>query len=148
MNTFLKRLDDNKMLETPQQVQMFELALAELSEKKHPELLSKLFLMLSDNVKSDEPLWGLLHYIETHNVDLQILAFLKSFSHLKKGSVEWVKTILYRSMNNPECLEILISKSSLINSSDIADFRLILLQISEEATQFQERVNLILKKLN
>jgi hypothetical protein len=147
MNSNLKNIAKNKSLQTPEQVTEFEKSLAELSKKMHPELLEDIFLLFNDEAKYDESLWGLLHYVESHNQEFQVEAFFKSFLKLSKNGEEWIKTILFRMMNNENLLRLLILKSPLIKQSDMGKYKKILLEIGVDP-KFKSKVNEILDEID
>lgn len=147
MEKHLKKMEENKSLQTTEQVIEFEKALAELAQIIHPELLEDLFLLFNDQAKFDESLWGLLHYIESHNQELQVEAFFKSFLRLLKSAKEWIKTILFRMMNNESLLILLINKSPSMKKPDIDKYKEILLEIAQDS-KFKIKVDAILDKIN
>ena len=146
MDKLIKKLEENKALQTTEQVQEFEKALTELSKTSHPELLEDLFLLFHDDAKFDESLWGLLHYVESLNQELQVDAFFRSFVRLSKNGKEWIETILFRMMNNEKLLNLLIKKSPSIKKPDIEKYKKVLLEIGNDP-KFKNKVDLIIKKM-
>lgn len=97
----LDMLSRNRLLETKEQVSAFEKALEQVAS--HPEAanhLRELHLVLDDQTRQTEVMYGLVHLLESFDVEQQLRAFLEVFPQLMKQAPEWVKTLHFRLLND------------------------------------------------
>jgi hypothetical protein len=97
----LDTLTRSRLLETKAQVAMFEKALEQFAA--HPEAanhLRELHLILDDQTRQPEVMYGLVHLLESFDVEQQLRAFLAVFPQLMKQAPEWVKTLHFRVLND------------------------------------------------
>ena len=92
-------------------------------------------------------MWGLLHYVESLNHELQVDAFFKSFLQLSENGKEWIETILFRMLNNEKLLNLLIKKSPSMKKPYIDKYKKVLSEIGLDP-KFKNKVDLILKNIN
>jgi hypothetical protein len=97
----LDTLSRNRLLETKEQVSAFEKALEQVAS--HPEVanhLRELHLVLDDQTRQTEVMYGLVHLLESFDMEQQLRAFLEVFPQLMKQAPEWVKTLHFRVLND------------------------------------------------
>jgi hypothetical protein len=97
----LDTLSRSRLLETKEQVSAFEKALEQFAS--HPEgaeHLRELHLVLDDQTRQTEVMYGLVHLLESFDIERQLRAFLEAFPELMKQAPEWVKTLHFRLLND------------------------------------------------
>lgn len=147
MNKLIQTLLENRKMGTRKQVELFEEAVAALAEDKHPELLEDLFLVFTDETEMQEVMWGLLHYIESHDLVKQVDALINSIAYLHQSANEWLKILMYRILNNSNALRIFHLRCSSLTPTQRNDVKEVLSQIVLEAKEFEGRIRPILKSI-
>lgn len=132
---------------TRKQVELFDEAVAALAKEEHPELLEDLFLVFTDETEMQEVMWGLLHYIESHDLVKQVDALINSITYLRQNANEWLKTLMYRILNNSNALRIFSLRCSSLTPTQRDDAKDVLSQIVLEAKEFEGRIRPILKSI-
>lgn len=95
-----------KEMRTTDEVLLFEKTLEEIANQPDLVSLEELHLILSDSCNQIEVMWGLLHLLESYDVEKQLTAFLNVIPQLVNKSPEWTKIIHFRILNDPPSLEV------------------------------------------
>ncbi len=103
---WLKALETNRLMQSPDEVAAFEDALAQLAEEPDPALLSGLHLVLDDRCQQPEVLFGLIHFLESFEISAQISAFAAVVPQLIFTAPEWVKVLHTRLLNDEMALPV------------------------------------------
>lgn len=97
----LETLNENRRLDTREQVAAFEKALDLLAtHQQAAEHLRELHLVLDDQTKQAEVMFGVIHLLESFDVERQLQAFLEALPMLQKQAPGWVKTLNFRLLND------------------------------------------------
>lgn len=90
----------NKLMRSPTEVTAFEKALAELGENPNHEDLPNLHLILDDRCERPEVMFGLIHFLESFEMSVQLKAFVTVVPELIVSASEWTKIIHNRILND------------------------------------------------
>lgn len=111
----LEILQENKLMETAEAVTAFEDALAELAENFRQEELPQYHLVLDDRCQHPEVMFGLIHFLESFEIEQQLAAFLEVTPQLILIAPEWMRILHSRILNDQDYRHF--SMSSTIFSS-------------------------------
>lgn len=128
----IARLHANRLLRSPEEVAAFEEALAALALERHPEWLGDLHLAFDDHCVHHEVMFGLVHFLESFDLDAQLRAMLSVLPVLAEQAPDWVRILYYRILNDGQArahLQRLILEDS---GKGAAVSREILRQVVEE----------------
>ncbi|MDJ0729638.1 MAG: Imm30 family immunity protein [Crocosphaera sp.] len=100
MINLLKTLKENRLMKTPEEVITFEETLERIAEDPHDEYLKDLHLILDDNCEQPDLMFGLVHFLESFELQQQIEAFIAVIPQLMITAPEWTKIIHYRIIND------------------------------------------------
>ncbi|MDJ0580083.1 Imm30 family immunity protein [Crocosphaera sp.] len=100
MSNLLKTLKENRLMKTPEEVITFEETLENIAEDPHYEYLKDLHLILDDNCEQADIMFGLVHFLESFELQKQIEAFIAVIPQLMITAPEWTKIIHYRIIND------------------------------------------------
>ena len=128
----LEELQENRLLRSESEVTAFEAALAALAEVPNANLLPQLHLVLDDDCANYEVMFGLVHFLEAFELELQIGAFLEVLPQLDVQAPLWSKILHFRILNDDsarECYRQIISRQS---EPSLSKARAILETIVEE----------------
>ncbi len=102
-NDLIRVLQSNKTMASSEEVRSFDQALTDLAAQPHKnDLLPELFSVFNDECKHIEVMWGLLHYIETFDLDLQTHTLADVTPILEHSAREWLKIFYVRTLNHDE----------------------------------------------
>ncbi|BAB77538.1 Imm30 family immunity protein [Anabaena sp. FACHB-709] len=93
-------LKDNCLMQTEEETDRFENALNELLENGDEQFLSQYHLILDDNCQQSEVMFGLVHFLESFDVEKQISAFINVVPQLMINAPEWARIIHDRILND------------------------------------------------
>lgn len=93
-------LKDNRLMRTEEETARFENALNELLENADEQYLSDYHLILDDKCQQPEVMFGLVHFLESFDVEKQIAAFIKIVPQLMINASEWARIIHERILND------------------------------------------------
>jgi Immunity protein 30 len=99
-NSLIDLLEANHLLRSPSEVAIFEQTLAELAQNPDPVGLSSLHLILDDDCEQPEVVFGLVHFLESFDVQAQVQAFIQVIPELIKRAAEWTAILHSRIMND------------------------------------------------
>ncbi|MDJ0659274.1 MAG: Imm30 family immunity protein [Crocosphaera sp.] len=100
MINLLNTLKENRLMKTPEEVIIFEETLEKIAEDPHDEYLKDLHLILDDNCEQADLMFGLVHFLESFELQKQIEAFIAVIPQLMITAPEWTKIIHYRIIND------------------------------------------------
>lgn len=101
MQQLLDTLTRNRLLETKEQVESFDKALEQFAS--HPEApahLRELHLVLDDQTTQIGVMYGVIHLLESFDVEKQLQGFIEALPTLQKQAPEFVKTLNFRLLND------------------------------------------------
>ena len=128
----LVRLHANRLLRSPEEVAAFEEALAALALEPRPEWLTELHLVFDDHCVHHEVMFGLVHFLESFDLDAQIKAMLSVLPVMAEQAPDWARILHYRILNDGQArahLQRLILEQS-GKGSEVS--KRILRQVAEE----------------
>lgn len=97
---YLEMLRNNQFLRTSEEVQNFEHALDAYSLNPKSEDLETLHLILQDKTNHPEVMFGLIHFLETFEINDQMQAFMNVVPALVQQAPAWTRTLMYRLLND------------------------------------------------
>ncbi|WP_071992858.1 Imm30 family immunity protein [Aphanizomenon flos-aquae] len=99
-NNLLATLQENRLMQTEEQVTNFENALAEIAENPDENKLSAYHLILDDQCQQPEVMFSLIHFLESFDMEKQITAFIEVVPQLMITAPEWTRIIHNRILND------------------------------------------------
>lgn len=81
-NPLIDVLETNRLLRSPDEVVIFEQTLEKLAHKPNPADLPSLHLILDDACEHHEVMFGLVHFLESFDVQAQVQAFIQVMPEL------------------------------------------------------------------
>ena len=105
-DTLISVLEANRLMRSPDEVTAFETALAELARYPKLERLPDLHLVLDDRCEHQEVMFGLVHFLESFDVNEQVWAFVDVIPKLIKQSPNWTKILHVRILNDDLALAL------------------------------------------
>jgi hypothetical protein len=117
-NQWLTVLEVNKLLQSNAEVVAFEHALEEIAKQSDPALLPELHLLLDDRCEQPEVLFGLVHFLESFEMSLQLSAFVIIAPQLLITASGWVKIMHSRILNDQESCVMYQTILKSINQSE------------------------------
>lgn len=100
MINLLNTLKENRLMRTPEEVIIFEETLEKIAEEANNEYLKDLHLILDDNCEQADVMFGLVHFLESFELQQQLEAFIAVIPQLMITAPEWTKIIHYRIIND------------------------------------------------
>ena len=111
----IKILQENRLMKTPQEINLFEETLEKIAEHPNDDNLKDLHLILDDNCEHPEIMFSLVHFLEDFEFPKQIQAFIKVIPQLMNTAPEWTKTIHYRIINDESACKVYQNSLELAN---------------------------------
>ncbi|YAF97354.1 MAG: Imm30 family immunity protein [Nodularia sp. CChRGM 3473] len=105
-NNLLTILIENRLMKTEEQVAQFEQALSEIIDNPDEENLCAYHLILDDQCQHPEVMFGLIHFLESFDIEKQITAFIKTVPQLMINAPEWTRIIHNRILNDELACQI------------------------------------------
>ena len=100
LNALINVLEANRLMRSIDEVNRFEQTLEQLAEKRNSLELSDLHLVLDDACEQPEVMFGLVHFLESFEVQAQVQAFVQVMPDLSKRAAEWAEILHSRIMND------------------------------------------------
>lgn len=97
---WIKRLHENRLMRSASEVTTFETTLALLAQNPDPSDLLKLHLILDDACEQPEVMFGLIHFLESFDLRIQVKAFVQARPQLNHQATEWSDILQSRLMND------------------------------------------------
>ena len=111
----IKILQENRLMKTSQEINLFEETLEKLTKYPDDKHLKDLHLILDDNCEHPEIMFSLLHFLEDFEPQQQIQAFIEVIPQLMITAPEWTKIIHYRMINDESAVKIYQNSLELAN---------------------------------
>jgi hypothetical protein len=109
-------LTENRLMQTPQEVDAFESALAEIAKNPDESNLTAYHLILDDRCQQPEVMFSLIHFLESFDMEKQIEAFITIIPQLMLSAPEWTRILHNRILNDESACEVYQKLLHLINS--------------------------------
>lgn len=93
-------LKENRLMQTEQEINNFESALAEIANNFNEEDLPEYHLILDDKCQHPEVMFGLVHFLESVELEKQLEAFIKVIPQLIIDAPEWTRVLHERILND------------------------------------------------
>ena len=113
----LKILKENRLMKNSKEVSLFEKTLEKIAEKPNNDDLQELHLILDDNCEHPEIMFGLIHFLESFEMQKQIQAFIAVVPQLMIVAPEWTKIIHYRIINDEFACKVYQESLKLANQN-------------------------------
>jgi hypothetical protein len=98
--TSIEILRENRLMQTPEEVEAFETALAEVAKNPDENNLTAYHLILDDRCQHPEVMFSLIHFLESLDMEKQIEAFLTIIPQLMLTALEWTRILHDRILND------------------------------------------------
>lgn len=98
--TPLQRLRDNRLMRSSTEVAAFEEALKEIVIERDAALLRNLHLIIDDDCRAHEVMFGLIHLVESFDLELQLQALLEVLPQLADQAPKWTRILHFRILND------------------------------------------------
>ena len=112
---FIKILQENRLMKTPQEINIFEETLEKIAQHPKDDNLKDLHLILDDNCQHPEIMFSLVHFLEYFELQKQIPAFIEVIPQLMITAPEWAKIIHYRIINDESACKVYQNSVELAN---------------------------------
>lgn len=114
-DNWMQILNANKLIRSPNEAMAFEYALAELAQNPQPEDLPKLHLILDDRCQQPDVLFSLIHFLESFDLEEQLIAFIQVVPKLFAVAPNWTKLLHTRILNDTRAGQTYQEKLQVIN---------------------------------
>jgi Immunity protein 30 len=111
----IKILQENRLMKTPQEINLFEETLEKIAKHPHDDNLKDLHLILDDNCEHPEVMFSLVHFLEDFDIHKQIQTFIEVIPQLMIAAPEWTKIIHYRIINDESACKLYQNSLELAN---------------------------------
>jgi hypothetical protein len=128
LNPLIDVLEANRLLRSADEVARFEQTLEALAAHPDPADLPGLHLILDDACEQPEVMFGLVHFLESFEVQAQVKAFIQVMPDLEQRASEWTEILHSRMMNDAIARDIFEEKSrshDLQNQENVAMQKLV-----------------------
>ena len=115
MPSLLEQLTENRLMQTPEQVTLFDATLAALPGEHTDDELRTLLRVFDDCTEHFEVMWGLVHYVESVPQYLTLQAFLTSIADMQISAKEWADILMLRLLNADDTRASLPAQIVLLN---------------------------------
>ncbi|MDJ0552973.1 MAG: Imm30 family immunity protein [Microcoleaceae cyanobacterium MO_207.B10] len=113
----IKILQENRLMKTPQEINIFEDTLEKIAQHPNNENLKDLHLILDDNCEHPEIMFSLVHFLEDFELQKQIQDFIEVIPQLMITAPEWTKIIHYRIINDESACKVYQNSLELVNQN-------------------------------
>jgi hypothetical protein len=141
-----KKLYEARKMRTPEEVQIFDEALEELSDIHDPATLKDLFRVFDDSTEQSDVMWGLVHTIEEYELDDSLQEMAMAIPEILPYAKDWVNVLTYRVLNDSTALPVYKHVISALPSEKKRVVRHFLEEISESKPEFSKRIEDLLKE--
>ncbi|NER22701.1 MAG: hypothetical protein F6J86_30260 [Symploca sp. SIO1B1] len=114
---WIQILEENKLMQSLEEVAAFEYALAQLAENLPKENLPALHLILDDRSKQPEVMFSLVHFLESFALDEQLQSFISVVPQLVATAPDWTRILHTRILNDEVACRCYQEKLHAINAS-------------------------------
>ena len=114
--TSIEILRVNRLMQTPEKVEAFETALAEVAKNPNDNNLTSYYLILDDQCQQPEVMFSLIHFLESLDMEKQIEAFITIIPQLMLSAPEWTRILHNRILNDELACQVYQNSLHSINS--------------------------------
>ena len=111
----IKILQENRLMKTPQEINIFEENLEKIAKNPNDDNLKDLHLILDDNCQHPEIMFSLVHFLEDFELQKQIQVFIEVIPQLMINAPEWTKILHYRIINDESACKVYQNSLELAN---------------------------------
>jgi hypothetical protein len=140
INTLL----NSRKLRSKEDVYSFDHALSAIGNDINDEDIQKLYEVFDDNAYYQEVMWGLVHYIESLDVERSMVGMFNSYDLLTERGIEWCKNIHYRIFNDNAATSIYSKILGRMNEELKEKWSIFLKDIVKEVPEHRNKINQIL----
>lgn len=98
--TLIEILKENRLMQTEQEINIFETSLAEIANNPNEKDLPEYHLILDDQCQQPEVMFSLIHFLESFEVENQLEAFISVIPQLMINAPEWTRILHDRILND------------------------------------------------
>lgn len=138
-------LRNNRFIRSSAEATAFEAVLESLPADPDESLLREMYLVLDDSCEQPEVMFSLIHLLESYPLRRQLSALAKAAPQLTLHGSQWLKTSLYRVLNDDAALASLAEVLDTIGSPARAVLEKVLAEIGTEA-RFAHRAEMVLAR--
>ncbi|OIS80672.1 Imm30 family immunity protein [Bacillus licheniformis] len=131
----LKKIYENRLLESENEVQEFENSLAKVLDNGDVSVIPDLCLAFDDDTEQFEVMFGLVHGIERlykNNIEEGLTYVARAVPEILSQAEEWVEILHYRILNHPEVRLAYRNVLSQLDSSIAVSIKDLLTEIKNE----------------
>ncbi|ARC72535.1 MULTISPECIES: Imm30 family immunity protein [Bacillus] len=131
----LKKIYENRLLESEDEVQEFEESLAKVLDYGDVSVIPDLCRAFDDDTEQFEVMFGLVHGIERlykNNIEEGLTYIAIAVPELLSRAEEWVEILHYRILNHPEVRLAYRNVLSKLDSSIVVNIKDLLTEIKNE----------------
>jgi len=148
VNKYILQLINNGIMETDDEFELFEDAIANLADLVTIDDIPMLCKCLNDSTNEDEVMFGLIHLIEKFEDDRSIELIVQGVLEIIENTRGWSKILIKRILNNDSARNVCGFVFEQLDTSS----REIMIGVLEEIKcdnpkKFEEKVNFVLKRL-
>lgn len=131
----LKKIYENRLLESENEVQEFENSLAKVLDNGDVSVIPDLCLAFDDDTEQFEVMFGLVHGIERlykNNIEEGLTYVARAVPEILSQAEEWIEILHYRILNHPEVRLAYRNVLSQLDSSIAVSIKDLLTEIKNE----------------
>jgi hypothetical protein len=104
--TQLENLRQNRLLRTPEEINVFESSLDDIRNNPNEHDLKAYHLVLDDQCEQPEVMFGLIHFLESFEAETQIRVFIEVMPQLMIQAPQWAMILHNRILNDSTARQI------------------------------------------
>jgi hypothetical protein len=104
--TLIETLKKNRLMQTEQEINIFETTLAEIANNANEKNLAEYHLIFDDQCQQPEVMFSLIHFLESFEVETQLKAFINVIPQLMINAPEWTRILHDRILNDKLACQI------------------------------------------
>lgn len=112
----LEILQQNRLMQTENELNIFETTLAEIANNPNQNDLPAYHLILDDQCQQPEVMFSLIHFLESFEIESQMAAFISVIPQLMITAPEWTRILHNRILNDESACKIYYSLLHSLNS--------------------------------
>jgi Immunity protein 30 len=140
------KLYQSRIMRTPKEVKEFEEAQAELHATKDPAVLKDLFAAFDDSTVHLEVMWGLVHTVESFDLDVYLNEMAKAVPKMLPHAKDWALLLNQRVLNTKKAVSIYRRIVPTLPAKTRDVIRKLLEEIGETNPKLKEGVQEVLKE--
>ncbi|MDM5186417.1 Imm30 family immunity protein [Bacillus sp. DX4.1] len=119
----IKKLYECRLLRNESECEMFDRVLENLAECTDEKMITELCMILDDETEEEEIMFGLIHLIESFQMEIYLTGMSKALPKMMENAQEWAmilnKRILNNDMYRSEYANILVRMNKEVKSTVI-----------------------------